>query len=207
MDPSSRFTSQGDEPMRERMKALPQLESLESMTLLSGAAAAARSPHDHAEVSIATPAREVTSTLSGTEHGVFRVYGNGSGKTYDITAAGKLTPIGRTTIAGNLVGLSGISSGPPAGTLNLTTTTRTLTLQIPKSVAIPVGLPTATSKNEIVDTYVITGGTGAYEGDTGSGVVEFTFRGANSSPARSRGGRVDITFTTLLASPSSTPTS
>ena len=42
--------------MRERMKARPQLESLESMTLLSGAAATALSPHDHAEISITTTA-------------------------------------------------------------------------------------------------------------------------------------------------------
>ncbi len=190
--------------MRERLKARPQLESLETMTLLSGAAATALSLHDHSEVSVTPTALDSTLTLSGTEQGVFLARRSRSGKTYDITATGILTPIGSTSASGNLHVVSGISSGPPNGTLNLITGKGTLTLQIPESVDIPSGLPTATSTNEIVDTYVITRGTGAYQGDTGSGVVEFTFKGVNSAGARSQVGRIDITFTTLLAPPPTT---
>ena len=192
--------------MRKRMKARPQLESLESMILLSRAAATALSRPDHAEGSVATLATDATLTLSGTEHGVFLAVRSSSEKTYDIAAAGTLTPIGPTAATGNLRVVSGVSSGPPNGTLKLMTKKGTLKLQIPESVALPAGLPTATSTNEIIDTYVITKGTGAYKGDTGSGVVEFTFNGVNSSAARSQVGRVDITFMTLIAPPPTTPT-
>jgi hypothetical protein len=174
------------------------------MTLLSVAAATALSLRDHSEVSVTPTALDSTLTLSGTEQGVFLARRSRSGKTYDISATGILTPIGSTSAAGNLHVVPGISSGPPNGTLNLITGKGTLTLQIPESVAIPSGLPTATSTNEIVDTYVITKGAGAYQGDTGSGVVEFTFKGVNSAGARSQVGRIDITFTTLLASPPAT---
>ena len=153
------------------------------------------------------PARSASSGLSAPAPAAaagVRPVQSRSGKTYDISATGILTPIGSTSAAGNLHVVPGISSGPPNGTLNLITGKGTLTLQIPESVAIPSGLPTATSTNEIVDTYVITKGAGAYQGDTGSGVVEFTFKGVNSAGARSQVGRIDITFTTLLASPPAT---
>jgi hypothetical protein len=193
--------------MRERMKARPQLESLESMTLLSGAAATASTLHAHSEVSIATAAPVTTLTLAGTELGSLHVHQSSSGKTYDITAAGTLTPIGPAITIGIVHMISGITSGPPNGTLQLITKKGTLKLQIPESVTLPPGLPTPTSTNEIVDTYVITKGTGAYKGDTGSGVVEFTFNRATSTGAKSSVGRADITFTTLVAPPSTTPTS
>ena len=162
---------------------------------------------DHAEVSVTTTATDATLTLSGMEHGVFLAVRSSSEETYDITAAGISTPIGPTATTGNLHVVSGVSSGPPNGTLKLMTKKGTLTLQIPESVALPAGLPTATSTNEIVDTYVITKGIGAYKGDMGSGVVEFTFNGVNSFAARYQVGRVAITFTTLIAPPPTTSTS
>ncbi len=177
--------------MRERRQARPQLESLESMTLLSGMAAMMPI---HAEVSTTTG---TALTLTGTEKGVFLAHTTKTAKNYAIDTAGTLSPIGRAAITGSLQVARGISSGPPSGTLHLITAKGTLTLQIPQSVALPGGLPTATGTNEIVDTYVITKGTGAYKGDTGSGVVEFTFNPAGSFGAFQI-GRVNITFTTLL---------
>ena len=157
--------------MRNRKNLRPCLESLESKTVLS------------------------TLTLSGTEHGVFLAHKTSTLTVYSLDAAGSLTPIGASAITGTLNVSRGISSGPPSGALHLYSAKGTLTLQIPASVAIPAGLPTPTSKNEIVDTYVITGGTGAYKGDTGSGVVEITFDPVNSGTYEV--GRETITFTTL----------
>jgi hypothetical protein len=186
--------------MRKSMKAQPQIESLESLALLSGMAAVMHP--SHAEVATGT-----TLTLGGSERGVFLAERSSTATTYTIFAAGRLTPIGATTIRGNLHVLSGISSGPPDGTLHLSTRRGSLTLQIPETVVLPAGLPTATGPHEIVDTYLITGGTGAYQGDTGSGVVEFRFSGANASAMGSRVGRVQITFTTLLPPTTTSATS
>ena len=61
---------------------------------------------------------------------------------------------------------------------------------------IPAGVPSPTSANEIVDTYVVTGGTGSFQGDTGSGVVEFTFHGATRG--RFGVGSVTVTFSPLV---------
>ncbi len=112
--------------MRERMKARPQLESLESMTLLSGAAATALSPHHHAKVSITPTGPGAALTLSGTVRGSFLMNRGSSGKTYNIFTAGMLTPIGSRAGNGHLHVLSGISTGPPNGTLRLSTRRGTL---------------------------------------------------------------------------------
>jgi hypothetical protein len=161
------FTLPGDDLMRERMKARPQLESLESMTLLSGAAATALSH-----------------------------------QSYEIKAAGKLSPFGPTTATGNLTELLVFTFDLPYyGSLQLVTKTGTLTIDFPDGEEIPSGLPTAKSKNEIVATYDITQGTGAYTDDTGSGVVELTFNRAISARSPVQVGRVGITFTSLRPSP------
>jgi hypothetical protein len=180
--------------MRRRRNVHPRLESLESLSLLSGTAAALLQ-YPHVEIS-----KGATIALGGTEHGVFYAQRDNSGTTYTVVAAPRLTPVGAEATSGNLRVLSGISSGPPSGTLHITTGRGTLTLQIPKSVALPVGLPAPTSSQEVVDTYVITRGTGAYRGDRGSGVVEFTFHGANSTTSPYQAGTVDVTFTTLASS-------
>jgi len=187
--------------MRARGKARPQLESLEYKALLSGMAAAVHAGQQPA-VAVSTPTAGSTLSLSGTERGFFFAHQDASGKTYDMSAVGRVAPLGRTFATGNLHVTSGISSGPPNGTLHLATNIGTLTLQIPKSVMIPAGLPTPTSNDEIVDTYTITNGTGAYKGDTGSGVVEFTFDSSVSSQAAMGFGEASITFAPL---PTTTP--
>ena len=182
--------------MRARGKARPQLESLECKSLLSGMPAAVHTSQQPA-VAVSTPTAGSTLTLSGTERGFFFAHQDASGKTYDMSAGGRVDPLGHTFAAGNLHVTSGISSGPPNGTLHLATNIGTLTLQIPKSVMIPAGLPTPTSNDEIVDTYTITNGTGAYQGDTGSGVVEFRFDSPFSSPSAMEFGEASITFAPL----------
>lgn len=192
--------------MSRGRKARPQLEPLESMCLLSGVAAAVHGPHHHPAAATSTGSPGSTLTLRGSESGVFVMQQNSSARNYDITAAGRLTPLGYSATTGNLHVLLGISSGPPNGTLHLAASRGTLTLQIPKSVMIPAGLPTPTSSNEIVDTYTITKGTGSYKGDTGSGVVEFTFSNI-SSAASFAVGHVGITFAVLPPTATTTSTS
>ena len=182
--------------IRDRRYGRPRLESLESMTLLSGVAAAAMSLPIHAEVATAATTTGKNLTLNGTDSGVFLSHTSSTHTAYAIEAAGTLTPVGKAVITGTLDVATGISSGPPSGTLHLITRKGTLTLQVPRSVAIPAGLPTATSPNEIVDTYLITKGTGVYKHDTGSGAVEFTFTTSISAGAY-HVGRVSVTFLTL----------
>ena len=184
--------------MRRKIHARPQLESMEARTLLSGVAAAIAALPIHAEVSNAAG---TTRTLAGSARGAFHAHRTATAKDYVVAAAGTLTPIGKAAVNGTLDVALVPTSGPPSGTLHLVTRKGSLTLEIPKSVMIPTGLPAPTSKGEIVDTYVITGGKGAYKGDTGSGVVEFTFTGKASAGAH-QVGRVAIRFTTLLTTPS-----
>jgi hypothetical protein len=172
---------------------------MEAMTLLSGVAAAAIvALPTHAEVSSAAKTR---LTLGGKEHGGFVAHRTSTSRDYTVAVAGTLTPIGKAAVTGTLDVALVPTSGPPSGTLHLVTSKGSLTLKIPESVAIPYGLPAPTSKGEVVDTYYIAGGTGAYKGDTGSGVVEFTFN-AKASAGAYQAGQVTITFTTLAPPPS-----
>jgi hypothetical protein len=181
------------EPMRRRTNMYPDLEPLESLSLLSGAAAAMMH-HVHAQVS-----NGGTIELSGTEHGAFYARKTSSRTTETLFATTDLAPVGFESTTGTLHVNSGISSGPPSGTLRVITGRGTLRLQIPKSVALPAGLPAPTSPHEIVDTYIITKGTGAYRHDTGSGVVEITVHNAIPTVTRFQAGVVDITFSTLAS--------
>jgi hypothetical protein len=171
---------------------------MEAMTLLSGVAAAIVALPTHAEVSHAAGTK---LTLGGTAHGGFVAHRTSTSGDYTVAVTGALTPIGKAAVTGTLDVALVFSSGPPSGTLHLVTRKGSLTLKIPESVAIPYGLPAPTSKGEVVDTYYIAGGTGAYKGDTGSGVVEFTFTDKTSVGAH-QVGRVAITFTTLATPPS-----
>ncbi len=170
-----------------------RVETIESLTLLSGAAASILAATVHVDVVNTT-----TAPLVGTVQGTLRDHKvppaknsdgttTGGYTTHDIKASGKLTPIGAAKVTGSLTVDSGVSIDGPWGTLELTTSKGTLTLDVPYSVAIPTGLPKPTSQHQIVITYAISQGTGAYAGETGAGVVEFTFTA----------GRVNLKFPTL----------
>ena len=184
--------------MRRMFHARPQLESMEAKTLLSGVAAAIAALPIHAEVSSTADAK---LTLGGTAHGGFiappdldlaGLYrGRRRGPDPDRQggchrdARRGLGPFERPA---ERHAAPGHEQGEPDA-------------RDPQVGLIPAGLPAPTSKGEIVDTYVITGGTGAYKGDTGSGVVEFTFTPKASAGAY-QVGRVAITFKTLPTTPS-----
>lgn len=193
--------------MRNRRKAILQLETLESLTLLSGASASRVFP-----IVLSQPAEEPTPDFTGTTHGTSQAHdvpggvnSDGTisygGTNYDIKASGTLTSIGSAKVAGNLqVGTTTIigvetKSDVPTGTLKLTTSKGTLTLQIPESNGLGLGeAPAATARNEVVESYIITQGTGAYRRKAGAGVVEFTF--AKAGPDGGFGaGRLLVKFT------------
>ncbi len=179
--------------MHSRTKVRPTLESLESKTLLSGVTPTVLHPTIAAEVSAAA---STAITLSGTEYGSFVGHKSGGKEIYSLYTGGTLQPVGASAINGSLGVSTSVSSGPPNGTITIYAAKGTLTLQVPQSVDLPAGLPTATSKNMIVDTYVITKGTGAYKGDTGSGVIAFTLKQTASAGGYSV-GTLSIGFTTL----------
>lgn len=203
--------------MRDRRQARPRLETMESLTLLSGTAALMPNLSTPAEVAPTTNPLAVGEALRGTARGTFRSQLRSAAEVYgtttppgtdpplpvrvdDFAASGRPTPIGAARITGELRVNTGVSSGPPNGTLQLTTKQGTLTLQTPHSIAEPAGFPAPTSRHEIVDTYTITGGTGAYDGLTGTGVVEFTFATGRSAHGIQT-GRVGIKFTGLDPTP------
>jgi hypothetical protein len=181
--------------MRQRKSASPRLETLEPLTLLSGVAAMAPASTTQAEVA------PTTTTLGGTARGVFHEHQEGDLLIYDydIKAAGKLTPIGAATITVALQEFPGAGDDGPEGSLDLITSKGTLTLDMSNSFASPYesgSLPFPTSPRETAVTYKISGGTGAYQDDTGTGVVDFYFSRVRLVKGILNGG-VDVKFTTI----------
>jgi hypothetical protein len=183
--------------MRASRRVHLQVESLESLALLSGVAAV----HAHgAEIAVASSSGAAI-TLQGSERGFVFARRTPQATWYTMIASGRVTPLGINVASGFLHVLKGVSSGPPNGTLRLTTSTGSVTLQIPESVAVPAGVPNPPAPDVIVDTYTITKGTGAFAGDTGKGVVEFAFTPSSLGDG-TRGigvGRVTLTFSALAA--------
>jgi hypothetical protein len=190
-----------------RAGASPRLEAMESRTLLSHAAALAAAPPTHAEVAPAT-----AMALAGTLRGSFIQSRQGKSMISDnfTQESGKLTPIGAATITGSLQEEDG-----PSGTLLLDTSEGTLTLQIPDPSVSTKELPIP-ARHGIDVSYDVKFGTGAYLGDTGAGVVEFTFTSVHpykgvkvagvetlnfaldsTTVDEGRAGRVDVKFAPL----------
>jgi hypothetical protein len=179
--------------MRQRRSASPRLETLEPLTLLSGVAALATASPTDAEIA------PTTTSLGGTTRGVFQEHQEGDLVIldWDIKAAGKLTPIGGATITGFLQEYPGTGDDDPEGSLHLITSKGTLTIDMSDSFGSPdESLPLATSPREIAVTYDISGGTGAYQDVTGTGVVDFDFSTMRLVKGILNGG-VDVKFTTM----------
>jgi hypothetical protein len=136
--------------MRKKRERCLEVESLESMTLLSGMAGAAY------KAAVPNPLH-----LVGSIHGTVTMM-KSTGST-SVNASGNLTPIGKVTFTGKL---------PPA---SVTATTGNLNLTT-KQGKLSLGL-TITG---LSGTYTITGGTKAYAGETGSGSFAATLISAKS---------------------------
>ena len=89
--------------MRNRWRRHPQLESLESLTLLSSALAMGHGVVPRAVAPVVSPARKLSlpglTLLNGTAHGTFFAHGPSpaSGVIYNLFASGKIEPVGPYT--------------------------------------------------------------------------------------------------------------
>jgi hypothetical protein len=128
------------------------------------------------------------STLSGEADGsgTFAQGPPDSGTQYDISASGTITPIGAATVSGSF-GTPGFIAGVGAsGTLTIVGSQGTLTLALISSTWPADGLDF---------TYTITGGTGPYAKDHGSGTVVISITPGPTGPGNDTGfGQTTVTF-------------
>jgi hypothetical protein len=183
--------------MRETRQTRPQLESLESMTLLSGVAAAALRHNHHAEVVVinngpTNPNPGTAITLKGTERGLYSAGQQipDTGKQYTLFALGRVTPLGSTFTTGSFHAPGFITTGTVDGSLTVRALRGTLTLHL-------TGTAPGSSSGPFDLTYAITQGSGAFAGNSGTGTVDITvnpFGSASAQPGRSEVGRVTLVF-------------
>jgi hypothetical protein len=143
----------------------PELESLESMVLLSGVAGAAERPAYAAAAMVATrPVSNAVVSLSGSASGTYRA-GRALGSPYSFSGKGNISPLGRASVKGSLQ--------LAAQTGQMTVATRHgkifANLSTPGGVGPPVN-------------YTITGGTGQFAGASGTGTGVLS-----TSPSHGRG--------------------
>jgi hypothetical protein len=137
--------------MRKQMRRRPEVERLESMTLLSGVAA-------HA----ATPTIPHPLVLSGSIHG--SLLAKGASKTSGVVNASGTFPLaGKLTFKGSL---AASATGSETGSLTATST---------KLGKLFVTVNLTRSATSFTGTYQVTGGTGAFANESGSGNVQGTF--------------------------------
>jgi hypothetical protein len=138
--------------MRKTTGRRPEVEALESMTLLSGVSGAV----NEAAVKIPNPIH-----LSGTLKGTFVPQGLTSGLLEKAT--GTVKPFGKVSLSTTAISVTG--------------TPQNLTIKgKPGSLNLSVQL-TGTAATGISGTYKVLGGTGALAGETGSGAVTVSYTG------------------------------
>jgi hypothetical protein len=138
----------------------PELESLESMVLLSGMVAAEH-PHHAAAAIFAThqPVTHAVVSLSGTARGTYRATGSG----FTFTGTGTVSPLGHSTLKGSLL--------IPTGQLTVSTRHG----KVFANLSLPqLGAPVS---------YTITGGTGQFAGASGNGAGILSFVPAHGRAA------------------------
>src|SRR5262245_33067420 len=141
--------------IRKKFSRRPELESLETMVLLSGV-----SVLRHSGVAVLV-AREPQSSgpilLSGTARGTFRS-GRGAGAPTSFSAKGSIGPLGKATLKGSLQ-------------FHVANPTGSVTLSVKNKGKLFASLSTQGLGSPVF--YTITGGTGAFAGDSGSGEAIF----------------------------------
>jgi hypothetical protein len=196
--------------MSDRWRSRPQVESLESMTLLSGVAGTLHAQSAMTVVPI-TPVATHLIHLTGTAKGSYHARSiPDAGKTYTFSGAGQISPLlGQTNVTGT-VQLPGLIITPvptPTAASNTKTSppiipplvlaSGELTLSSPPIGAKPGagGPPAGTLKLKLSGLshdnantlppfffYTITDATGVYKGDTGSGAVVITVNPVKPTP-------------------------
>ncbi len=178
--------------MRNSQRTRPQLEVLESMTLLSALAPALVHPGGPALIAATTPVTTTTVSLNGPVKGDYHLSSKitpDAGLDYVFSGKGSVGPLGHVHATGNVHGVGNIVTGHAHGLIVLSTPVGSLTLHLTGPVQKGFGnLPDHF-------TFKITNSSGKYLGDAGTGTVVFVRDPAGTSATPEHG-----TFTMVFVS-------
>ena len=168
------------------------VESLESMTLLSGMTAVVGHPLPAAQISSQAIPLPIIVGLKGTTHGTYTSSSFPDvGTSYSVSTAGKLSGYGVGTVYGTLHSLGFIASGHASGTLHVVLPGGTLTLKLTG--------PTQKGFSPLPKqfSFEITKGTGKFHNATGDpvgkGTVNVTIKPGPGAGLQGH-GQVTLTF-------------
>ena len=169
---------------RRRGNFTPQVESLETLTLLSGLSTVA-----HPVAAVVSLSKPVVLDLTTTGPFAYTQANPDTGKTYYFIQYGYTKALGNFGVTGSAGTLGFIASGHATGTLTFLTTKGKLTLQLtgPKQPGF-APLPT-------VFAWKVVAGTGGFSGAVGGGTVTVALH-QTSSQLTSGGGTAVMTFHT-----------
>lgn len=184
---------------RARLRTQPQVEGLETLTLLSGATAMMTGVHA-AVTTAADPPAPQALLIVGTTHGSFisRQSNPDTGAVYSVLAQGRLTPLGATVVSGSFRTPGFILNGQAEGTLTLRDARGSLTLHIVQSS--PQTTSSTTNQTTFHFTYKITRGTRKLRNANGMGSLDVTVVPRTSSGTAAHhvsAGRVTMAFSPL----------
>ena len=180
--------------MRISRRTRPQLEVLESMTLLSALTPALVHSGAGGPILAATTTTGTTTqvSLNGKLTGDYHVAGKvnpDTGLDYVFSGNGSVSPLGHTHVTGNLHSLGNVAEGQAKGLIVLSTPYGSLTLHLTG----PEQKGLAKLPDEF--TFKITNSSGKYLGDQGTGTVVFVPDPAGTSASPEHG-----TFTMVFVS-------
>jgi hypothetical protein len=178
------------ERQRHRRNRPLHVESLESVTLLSGLSAhLTHASHPPAIVS-ALRAVSTPVAINGTTRGFYTSDSPipDTGTAYHLVSVGSLRGVGFAVVSGDLHSVGFIAQGHATGTLNVLAARGSLNLTLtgPSQPGFSP-LPTEFS-------YTISSGTGRFHNASGSGTVDITLKPLTHHSPLSGAGRVTLTF-------------
>jgi hypothetical protein len=163
--------------MREDLRRRPQLETLESVTLLSGASAAVKG----AVAALLTPTpptagREIdlTGIARGTYHA--HIKNPDTGKDFSFFGSGQVASLGHVDLTGHIHSPGFIANGHSKGLLILSDPNGSVTLVLTG--------PAQNGFTPVPDTFnfKITNASGKFKGDTGTGFIVLELEPAKTPP-------------------------
>jgi hypothetical protein len=163
--------------MRHRFRRRPQVESLEALTLLSGASAAVGS----IPLAMTSHLLHVSGTVTGTYHA--REIPD-AGKTYDFSGRGRLSPLGHMVMNGS-VQLPGLLISPITGTTPTSPEAfgEVVLTRPGGSLTLTLSAPSSDNATTLPDVfrYQVARASGQFKGDTGSGQLKIAVNPAPST--------------------------
>jgi hypothetical protein len=172
----------------EKRRFFPTLESLESIVALSGLSTSAAA-------AVVTTTAAKTLMLSGNISGVYHARSiPDAGKTYTFThGQGKVSTLGHAQMTGN-VQLPGLLNAPGGANSSVNAIGTLIIANRKGSLILQLSAPSTDNASSLPHSFAftITGATGAYHGDTGTGWVIIQVKHPSSTV--SPGGREHGTF-------------